>query len=300
MAYGIIKIIPNLQHVEIPLSGVAGGTDWPSIKVLNPNDGVAYIARNRDALSSGYGDWDWKVPSQSYAMLPGPFHSAGVYFLDQSGAGRQGEISVYLSTQKLDDPVFLAIGRALVAQQTTLDITEGAQPANPGAGILRLWADGTDLLHILSGSNVDAILARLPIHTADIAGGAVTTAVLAANAATQLAVVYGTADRSTSSLPLVDLDPALSITMTTTGGPVLVFWSGPGTASALFALSIDGIDGSILSVGNGGSAPFAWASTGIAAGVHTLKMRWRSQSGTANCSMATSQSGTFTVVELKR
>jgi hypothetical protein len=154
MAYGIIKILPASGHVEAPLGGQAGGALYPSVKLLNPNDGVVYVARNRDCSSAAYGEWDWKVPSQSYAALPGSFNSIGMFYLDQSGAGRQGEITVYPSQAKLDDPMFVAIGRALTAVQTTLDITEGVQPANPGLGILRLWATATDFLQLLTSGGV--------------------------------------------------------------------------------------------------------------------------------------------------
>lgn len=144
MAYGFIKSIAPFQHTELAFSGTGGGTEYPSLKILNPNDGVVYVARNRDALSANLGDWEWKVPSQSYAALPGPFTSVGMFYLDQSGAGRQGEITVYPSNSKLDDPLFIAIGRALQAIGSTLDITESTTPANPGAGVLRLWANSAD------------------------------------------------------------------------------------------------------------------------------------------------------------
>lgn len=170
MAYGVIKILAPSTHIDIPLSGTGGGASYPSIKVLNPNDGVVYIARNRDCTSVQYGAWDWKVPSQSYAILPGPFSSVGVFYLDQSGAGRQGEITVYASQQKTDDPFFVAIGRALTALQTTLDVTEGTIPGNPGAGTARLWVDTDHVLHLLDATGVD----RLDINSATALGGVLT------------------------------------------------------------------------------------------------------------------------------
>lgn len=156
MAFGFVKVIPASSHTELALSGSGGGNQYPSIKVLNPNDGVIYIARNRDCLAVDYGAWDWKVPSQSYAMLPGPFVTAGLFYLDQSGAGRQGEITVYPSQQNIEEPMFLAIGRALQAQATTLDVVEGTIPANPGAGIARIWVDTNDVLHVENSTGVDA------------------------------------------------------------------------------------------------------------------------------------------------
>lgn len=134
----------------IPASFIAG-----SMSVLNPNDGICYVARDRDCLSTTVGAWDWKIPSQSYAYLPGPFRSIGLYYLDRSGASLPGDISTYASTAKLDLPVFHAIGRAQVSNVTMLDIGQGTQPQPPAAGNIRLWADASGNLHHLTSQNVD-------------------------------------------------------------------------------------------------------------------------------------------------
>jgi hypothetical protein len=141
------------QQVFVPASFIAS-----SMSVLNPNNGVAYVARNRDCLSQTTGAWDWKVPSQSYAWLPGPFQSVGVYYLDQSGAALPGDISFYASETKLDMPMFQAIGRSQASVVTTLDIGQGTQPQPPAANNVRLWADGNGDLHILSSGGTDNLV----------------------------------------------------------------------------------------------------------------------------------------------
>src|ERR1043165_8041232 len=99
-----------------------------SFAILNPNDGIVYATVDGAATPT---NWDWKLPSQSYGLFPGPWQSVGLYFLDQSGAGRQGELTLYASDQKLIIPDIKSIGRALQAQLTTMDVTQGTQPANP-------------------------------------------------------------------------------------------------------------------------------------------------------------------------
>ena len=103
--------------------------------------------------------WDYKVPAQSYAHLPGPYQTAGVYFLDQSGTGRSGEITIYDTYDKINLPWFNAIGRALAAAGTTLDITQSTQPANPAAGNDRIWADVSGVVHHLHADGTDCIFA---------------------------------------------------------------------------------------------------------------------------------------------
>src|SRR5215471_15286181 len=109
MALGVISVIPNLSHKQILVG--AGNTQWPSVRVLNPNDGILYIARNRDCTGTDYGSWEWKIPSQSFAILPGEsagFMSVGAFYLDQSGGNRAGEITIYPSLKIFDDAIFNA------------------------------------------------------------------------------------------------------------------------------------------------------------------------------------------------
>lgn len=137
----------------VPASFVAN-----SISVLNPNNGVVFVARNRDCISTQTGAWDWKVPSQSYAYLPGPFQSVGLYYQDQSGSARPGDISTYASIQKFDLPVFQAIGLTLASVVTTLDIGQGNQPVPPATNNIRLWSDGAGNLHILNSNGTDQVV----------------------------------------------------------------------------------------------------------------------------------------------
>jgi hypothetical protein len=102
--------------------------------------------------------WDWKVPSQSYCQLPGPWESLGIYYVDQSGSGRTGEVNVYESDSQIAIPSFIAIGRAVEQAGSAVDISQGSQPANPPASTVRLWADGSGNLHYLSSSGVDKTL----------------------------------------------------------------------------------------------------------------------------------------------
>lgn len=159
MAYGVIKVIQPQTHTQILVQ--SGNVPYKSARVLNPNDGVVYVARNRDCLSPAQGDWEWKIPSQSYAVLPGEqpgFSTLGLYYVDQSGGNRPGEITVYPSFTESDDPVFVAIGRAALTSQTTMDIAQGNQPVAPPLGFGRLWIDGSNDLHIMSSTGVDNLV----------------------------------------------------------------------------------------------------------------------------------------------
>lgn len=149
MPVGQVLQIPSGTQVQYR---VPSGYEARSIAVLNPNNGTVYIARNRPAVGSQVAGWDYKVPSQSYAMLPGPYIEAGVWYTDNSGSGAPGEITIYDLTQKLAIPNFQAIGIAVLSAGTSVDITQGAQPANPPANTSRLWVDTSNHLHILNST----------------------------------------------------------------------------------------------------------------------------------------------------
>lgn len=135
---------------------VPSGFDVQSMAVLNPNDGVCYMSRNRAPTPpTTVGAWDYKIPSQSYALLPGPYLSAGIWYVDQSGSSRAGEITLYPIQAKTVVPVFQAIGRAVQVAGSILDITQGNQPANPPLSTTRLWVDGSGHLHLLNGTGTD-------------------------------------------------------------------------------------------------------------------------------------------------
>jgi hypothetical protein len=128
-----------------------------SLSLLNPNDGICYVKLNGEAQPTP-SLWDWKVPSQSYCQLPGPWDSLGVYYVDQSGSGRTAEVNVYELDSQISVPSFIAIGRAVQQAGSAVDISQGTQPSNPPASSMRLWADGSGNLHILSSTGVDKTL----------------------------------------------------------------------------------------------------------------------------------------------
>ena len=98
---------------------------------------------------------------------------------------------------------------------------------------------------------------------------------------------------STTSLSFVDIDATnLSLDVTTTGGDVLVTFIGTGSNSGsgfwgLFNLSVNGTDVTTawLTAADGNSndqqnVSFTYIATGLSAGTHTFRMRYRASSGT--------------------
>lgn len=202
-----------------------------SVAILNPNDGVVYLKLNGPAGSTP-SQWDWKLPSQSYGLFPGPWVSLGVYYLDQSGSGRSGELNVYDATDKLYTPDIKAIGRAVQAAGTTVDISQGTQPQNPPASSARLWVDGSGHLHVLqsNGSDfltIDAnnyasvitllgdvtgpvqsnIISNLAVTTTKLADNAVTTIKLATASVTGLKIADGSITSAKINPNTLDLRP---------------------------------------------------------------------------------------------
>jgi len=145
----------TIQNQTSQLIETTSKDEAQSVAVLNPNDGVVYIKLNQRAGPTPP-EWDWKLPSQSYGLFPGPWISLGLYYLDQSGSGRNAELNVYDMVDKLYMPQILAIGRAVQQSGSTVDISQGATPSNPPAGSIRLWADGSGNLHKLTSGGVDA------------------------------------------------------------------------------------------------------------------------------------------------
>jgi hypothetical protein len=151
MARGQILSIPTNTAVLI---STLSKEQKQSVSILNPNDGVCYVKMNGPA-SSSVASWDWKIPSQSYCQLPGPWESLGVFYVDQSGSGRSAEVNVYELDSQISVPSFLAIGRAVQAAGSAVDISQGTQPSNPPASTVRLWADGSGNLHFLESNGTD-------------------------------------------------------------------------------------------------------------------------------------------------
>lgn len=144
------------------------------------------------------------------------------------------------------------------------------------------------------------------IVSADITDGTIATADMAANAVTQSGIASGVStSASTTSTSLVDMTD-MSVTLTTGGGDLLVFFMGQASASAgslnsQFGLRLDSGADSFVFLYNlttvvGGVATMG-RFTGVAAGSHTVKARYCINSGTVSMWQA---HRTLIVVELKR
>jgi hypothetical protein len=144
-----------------------------------------------------------------------------------------------------------------------------------------------------------------------IAAGAVGTTQLAVGAVTQNG--FGTAGSTlnTTSATYVDLDATnAAVTLATTGGDLLAWFCGDVQANTTLndvisvALSLDGATevGAVAqsqtgAVGFGKPVALVWRFTGVAAGSHTVKVRWHGQTG-GNSYSATNRG--LLVAELKR
>jgi hypothetical protein len=188
MARGQILTIPNQTSQLIT---TLSREQKASLSLLNPNDGICYVKLNGPAGRT-VAAWDWKIPSQSYCQLPGPWESLGVYYLDQSGSGRTAEVNVYELDSQIAVPSFIAIGRAVEAAGTTVDISQGSQPANPPASTVRLWVDGSGHLHYLQSNGTDYIaIDNNTLLGSDLAGSYLPNPVIAANAVTATKIANG-------------------------------------------------------------------------------------------------------------
>ena len=133
----------------------------PDAYILNPNDGVIYVKLNSGAALT---DYDYKIPSQSFAGLPGPWVSIGFYYVDQGGARAPGEISLYegVADRRAVIPYFNAIGRAVpVGAASAMDIQQGNIPSNPPGGFTRLWSDISGKVYRLLTGGDNKELAQL-------------------------------------------------------------------------------------------------------------------------------------------
>lgn len=139
--------------------------------------------------------------------------------------------------------------------------------------------------------------------------GQVATAMLAANAVSQVSIAVGsTSDPTTTSTGAFVLIPQMTITMTTTGGPLLAWFNGRfkhGTASNLIgtapyldsALQADG-ERTHNFAGVDYQTDLGWCYVWTpSAGSHTVEARWYTSGGTAT---ALSTCRTLILAELKR
>lgn len=142
-----------------------------------------------------------------------------------------------------------------------------------------------------------------------VSDGSITTAKIASEAVTQLDSASGVTGDYTSSTTFVDI-PGKSVTLTTTGGPVLALFSGshyPTSDGVVGYWRIIRDDSVVIAYNNHSFeiTPNQWATTAIfgtdtpPAGVHIYKVQWRVSQGTMGASVGV-YSENFAVVEFKR
>lgn len=208
------------------------------------------------------------------------------------------------------DGVISTLGDTSEAVQTKLGT--GASAQTPAANTV-LGGDGagaTSYRKVTAGDIASATItasqiANNAIGTAQISDSQVTTAKLAANAATQSG--FATAwSASTTSTSYVDASTA-GVTLTTVGG-VLLVWAvncvsigAAGGNACYLALSLDGA----AEVAEVATVPTTagfqvvnatcWRFTGVTAGSHIVKARWKVTGSTM-----TNFSGQLLVEEQKR
>lgn len=139
--------------------------------------------------------------------------------------------------------------------------------------------------------------------------GQVTTKQIASGAVTQHQALYGSIVASTSSTTFVDL-PSRSVTLTTSGGPVLVMFSGshrPSEVGVVGYWQIVRDDSVVIAFNNRAftSSMYEWTTTTLfgvdepPAGEHTYKVQWRVSQGTLVASEGV-YSENFAAIEFKR
>lgn len=180
----------------------------------------------------------------------------------------------------------------------------GSSSPGASAAVLRRTATGqsgwgaVQQVDIVGGGTANRLL-RTPdgtavgwgqVVTADISALAVGTNELQANAVSQVSMATGsTSDPTTTSGSAADV-PQMSVTLTTTGGPVLLWFTGvfsngtAGNTMVLYAV----LDGSTVqqrewtfpSANQQVIAPHAHLFTGVSVASHTFKMQWLTTGGT--------------------
>ena len=130
-----------------------------------------------------------------------------------------------------------------------------------------------------------------------VADGSITTEKIASGAVTQHQAVSGSTGASTSSTAFVDL-PGQTVTLTTSGGTVLVMFSGshrPSEVGVVGYWRIVRDDSVVITYNNQAfvSSMYEWTTTTLfgvdtpPAGVHTYKVQWRVSQGTLSASEGT-------------
>lgn len=129
----------TLAHNGAALVTASDSSEHSAFGILNPNDGIVYLLINGPASPQQF---DYIVPPESYGIYPGRWTSLGFSYADESGTGQSGSLILYPDdSYQLGIPSISAIGRAILTNQNNMDIIEGVEPAAPGAGVIRIWAD---------------------------------------------------------------------------------------------------------------------------------------------------------------
>lgn len=163
-----------------------------------------------------------------------------------------------------------------------------------GSPLIRVDVTGVTLgspLILPAGSVTSAYIQAGTIVSSNIATGGVQTGNIAANSVSQSAVYAASRGGTTTSATAVALSPAASVTLTTTGGPVLLWANVPwynSSTNAITTISVQRDSGSFTAVATD-TAPTAnspmtsggWFMDQPAAGSHTWQIGWSTNAGTA-------------------
>ena len=152
-------------------------------------------------------------------------------------------------------------------------------------------------------NNIEAGIQAAPANSVD-------TAALVANAVTVLGFSPLPSNFITSSTSYVDT--GLSVTLTTTGGPLICLMTGraypPSGNYVYVALQVNGVDYMVHSATSTENLPPYIVLTGIPAGTHAIKVRLRSGNSGSSATLSGTESGStnpqwvtrLAVIELKR
>ena len=123
---------------------------------------------------------------------------------------------------------------------------------------------------------------------------------------TQIVTATLAADKTTTSSTMSDVDATdAAITMTTTGGKVLVMWSGPANSGVDFlsmTIMLDTVDGAVMGIIQGIVHMTFFALYSPAAGSHTWKMRFRNTNNVTSVAIngAANANGQMIAIEFKQ
>lgn len=164
--------------------------------------------------------------------------------------------------------------------------------------------------NILDGTilNADVNAAAAIAYSKLNLASSVATADLVASATSQISQVNGSTGSPTTTLTTFADVPEMSITLTTTGGPIMVTFEGGvytnnAAASGTFGFSLDAaaeVHSRGYNLGNTLVLPVSITHvfTGVAAGSHTFKTRWKVSSTHTLTAFSTERS--MIAVEYKR